>query len=1259
MTQPPCPITTPPSQRIRRVFGAGSLLALLLSPAPALAQADITPPPPNVLLLVDTSGSMDYKTGSDSFPTCHYAGTSVTAQTSERSRWIDLVEVLSGSISGYDCQKLDRNSTTFKNEYLLGAASPYDALYPNPYHRPMSGTCLPGPGTLDPSNKALFPAGAIKYHAYNNVATTCAFGQASDGILDAFESDVRFALMTFDTDPGPAKDVDGLWSYYLTSPKQGEPAGCLVPQDQEVGVRNAEAPPWEGRAVGFGDPALGSVDYKSRNAMIQQVLLATRPYGATPIAGMLDDARTFMLSDNTADPLNSSVKFGPMSDPAKDCRHKSIVLLSDGQPNMDLRPFCEPAGCPYDKAEDIAQDLKSKGVDIYVIGFALSKVTVNGNEVACKDFAASDFDATNNAGICKMNPNSGPIQACCALNRIAAAGGHASVGPDDPDWRRARFADNRDELRAALSQAIGGNFKSTTRTPFVNAAGGGFVQAGADLTFARAFRFAASFKPGKLDKPWVGELNRSRYVCKDVSGVIKPVLEPVDATKGDKFVDNVNNTTPSAAAGVATNGRTLFSVVGDAPIVQEASMRPNLPTGVTDGVGTYKGTQNLYSSTLFATTIPATALKVTDTTCDSTGVDLDANQCRDRYLKWLVGLPNNTPYSRCASGVCNLVAEIYHSVPRAVAGKPSQFLVDSSYQAFTKQQVDAKRPAVLYASSNDGFLHAFKIAAVTSDNAESMKVKTLENNELWAFVPPGVLPRVPSLYPGTHQLLLDGTPAIREVVATRDEALIGYKYRLERNVGDARLGQGAWRNILVQSYGAKHPGYFAIDVTDPVVSATGGPKFLWQLNTDSAGNPLFGNGGGTPLITTVFIGGKEVAVAILPGGYTSAPVSPTDECTRKTTDFSNFETDYLPRTKVRCYTGEAVRARSLTVVRLDDGQILRTFRQAAAEMPTLNAAGKVTVAPLDSPMTGTPVAFPADVGSVADRVFIGDQDGALWRLNFASTANSGGNPADWALELFFDGFPKANLFSHTAQQGQPITSVPIISVDNSGNLTVAFSTGDQEAIGAAAGLANYVWSLTEKPTADRLKLQPRVNWHLALKNALSGDRVIGEMALFSGDLYFTTVGPDSAGDACSSGSGKVWGMHYIDSKGAKSSGNGGKPAASLGTLIGSNGYVDATTLLGSDAHAYLSGVSVGQQPTCDSPSAGNDDDFFSYGAVTQSHGAITPGRYQLIIPTGDRTSNSGDSRVTPITQGGVNAVAIDLASPPVMNYVDSWAAIVE
>lgn len=1255
MKQRKVPASTPPSQRVRRLFGAGSLLALLCAPASALAQADIAPPPPNVLLLVDTSGSMDYLTGANAFPTCRYSGTNVTAQPSQRSRWIDLVEVLTGSIPSYDCQRLDRNSTDFKNEYALGAANPHDFLYPNPFHRPVSNQCVSGPGTLD-ANKALFPATAIKNHLFNNTASSCTFDQATDGVLDAFEGDVRFGLMTFDTEPSADKGVAGLWSYYLGGGgAKGRPIGCTTDQDQEVGVRNAEAPPWEGRAVGFGDPALGSTDFKTRNSMIQQVLLATRPYGATPIAGMLADARTYFTLDTDDDPLNSSIKFGPLNEPAKACRHKSIVLLSDGQPNLDLRPFCEPAGCPYDKAEDIAQDLKAKGIDIFVIGFALSKVVVGGVEKACKDFAVSDFNETDPNGACKQNPGDTAIQACCALNRIAAAGGRAPTTADDPDWRYAHFADNRDELRHELSQAIGGNFGSTTRTPFVNAQGGGFIAGGADnLAFARAFRFAASFKPGKLDKPWVGELNRGRYVCKDVSGVIKPVLETIDASKGDKFVDNVNASGP--------NARKLFSVIGDAPAQSDASMRPTT-VAVDDGIGNYKGTQNAYNTPESFAAIPAEALKVTDTSCDSSTVNLDANQCRTRYLQWLVGLDNGTPFKRCPGGSggdkCNLVAEFYHSVPRAVAGRPSQFLVDSSYQSFVKAQLDAKRPSVLYASSNDGFLHAFKIAPASSDVGEAMKVKTKETNELWAFVPPGVLTGIPSFYPGTHQLLLDGTPAIRDVVATKDDSLTGYKYRLQRNLDDARVGQGDWRTILVQSYGAKRSGYFALDVTEPVVGATsGGPTFLWQLNTDSAGNPLFGAGGGTPLIATVFLEGVETAVAILPGGY-GPPGNDGGGagCPRKTLTFPNFEDAYKPRTEVPCYSGRSIQARSLTVVRLDNGQILRTFRQEETEVPGLVGKNVWTQALLDSPMTGQPVAFPADVGSVADRVFIGDQDGGLWRLNFTGTGGDKTKASEWTLELFFDTFPKP--LGGLPMKGQPIVNSPILSVDDKGDLTIAVSTGDQEAIGALGGLVNYVWSLTERAFDNKKALKPIVNWYLPLKDSLSGDRVVGDMALFAGELYFTTVGPDTAGDACSSGSGKVWGMHYLNPKNKLDLAAGGVPAASLAALLGTGGYIDATKLLGSDAHAYLSGVSVGQQPTCDNPNAtDDDDDFFSYGA-SQSHGAITPGRYQLIIPTGDKASSSTTAGITPITQGGVNAVAVDLGTPLVMNYVDSWAAIVE
>src|SRR6187402_2631939 len=107
--RPPFFDPNPSRKLISRLLGAGAVTAALLSAAGAQgqAQADVAPPPANVLLLVDTSGSMDYKSASGSFPACKYNGTTTTAAVSERSRWIDLVEVLTGSIENYECQKLD------------------------------------------------------------------------------------------------------------------------------------------------------------------------------------------------------------------------------------------------------------------------------------------------------------------------------------------------------------------------------------------------------------------------------------------------------------------------------------------------------------------------------------------------------------------------------------------------------------------------------------------------------------------------------------------------------------------------------------------------------------------------------------------------------------------------------------------------------------------------------------------------------------------------------------------------------------------------------------------------------------------------------------------------------------------------------------------------------------------------------------------------------------------------------------------------
>ncbi len=68
-------------------------------------------------------------------------------------------------------------------------------------------------------------------------------------------------------------------------------------------------------------------------------------------------------------------------------------------------------------------------------------------------------------------------------------------------------------------------------------------------------------------------------------------------------------------------------------------------------------------------------------------------------------------------------------------------------------------------------------------------------------------------------------------------------------------------------------------------------------------------------------------------------------------------------------------------------------------MPT-SIQSRVIEAPLDSPVTGEPVAFPSDVGSVADRIFVGDQDGTLWKVDVSNKS-----PDQWTMSLFWGRVP--------------------------------------------------------------------------------------------------------------------------------------------------------------------------------------------------------------------------------------------------------------
>jgi len=1208
------------SRVLSPALAASTLLSLALVEREARAQIDINPPLPNVLLLIDNSGSMENMSSGER---PENAGAScIPGTATPMNRWATLVTVLTGTIQNFSCFAQDRSSTSFLNEFTLpNGPDPYDYKYYLPFHRILSNGCAYGPGSLGAAYWD-WPSDALKTHDWSNTSLACAapgFQQANDGLLDTYRDRVRFGLMTFDTLPHPGTGASGstptphdgtlgMWSYYLDwnsggSPADGNPPNCAN-HPFEVGARNPAAPPWEGRMAGFGPYDAPIATVQQGNDRIQAALLALRPYGATPIAGIMSDARDFLLNDSSIDPATTK-PFGPKDDPyyAGKCRDQFIILLSDGEPNLDLRDACATGNgkCPYPQPYEIAHELATlpNPIKTFAIGFGLSQA---GN-VACSTLTQSDL--VSPGGLCSNA--TGALKACCTLSRIAYEGGS----------QQAYFADDLPTLKNALDQVLSVvSAGSTSRTiPVFSTAGATNSQGNAS---AAGYQFVSSFD-APVASLWTGNLERKRYVCEDQNGILKPVLAPIEAGKGDDFEANLNSNTPA---------RKFFTILGETTngqVYSRRSIRPNLSAD--DGLGLYTGDDTgLLEGSQFASNVATRplALEITTTpvpdSCKAiAGQNASAGACADTVIRWEVGMPG-VPSTRSGSAF----GSIYHATPITV-GTPNDFLRDESYAAFSAAK--AKRPLMLYAATTDGQLHAFKVSA--NDPADTQRVDTLANNELWSFLPPHVLPGILPTY-GRQAFLLDGSPVVKDVIFQRTRA--------QAQAG--ALGGAEWKTVLLAGGGLGGSFYYALDVTNPAT-----PKFLWQLSTTADGVPLFGSATVKPAIATIAIDDgnsdvKEVAVAILPGGTTTLT---TGSCSRlKTTSTVNSSDPYQPKLgggSVRCWhdaNGKVGAARSLSIVRLDTGELLMNFRGALDDGPAL-ATNKVKENSFDSPITGIPVPYPSQAGQVSDRIYVGDADGTLWRINLASP-----KPSDWTVDLAWDAY---SFGTDTASTRQPIETPPIVTVDPLGSPVVLLSTGDQETFTSSQGVQTRVWSIGEETSGTTYSTKS--NWVIPFEN---GVRVTGPISLFNGIAYFSTFTPTGyQGNACADGYGSVWGVDYYRKDNC--SPNGPTPPSDWPCPRYVQDPVNAPATLSfvedQPPGTVVFGVAVTQTPSCYTVDTFNDPAFGAISYVNNS----TAGEFQLVFQTGQGGTSSEGSKTNTVTKR--------LPPPRTSVRIDSWGLVLE
>lgn len=225
------------------------------------------------------------------------------------------------------------------------------------------------------------------------------------------------------------------------------------------------------------------------------------------------------------------------------------------------------------------------------------------------------------------------------------------------------------------------------------------------------------------------------------------------------------------------------------------------------------------------------------------------NTTRRNIINWVRG-DNITGYRsrEMKDGRTNLLGDIVNSTPvfAGAAGEGHDKLTDEvfggkDYNKYLKD-VKAKRTNILYASSNDGMLHAINANCTPTNVGDCGK-------EVFAYVPSMIYDKLP-------------------LVAAVDYAKTGHQYLVDGpiTIGDAYVklpgrSEREWRNILVGTLGGGGRGIFVLDVTDP--GSFGAGNVLFEITASDMSQ--IGNVFGKPYIAP--IDGKWKVV--LGNGYNS------------------------------------------------------------------------------------------------------------------------------------------------------------------------------------------------------------------------------------------------------------------------------------------------------------------------------------------------------------------------------------------------------
>jgi len=727
--------------------------------------------------------------------------------------------------------------------------------------------------------------------------------------------------------------------------------------------------------------------------------------GATPIGQALFQGMRYFQGGAPAFGSTVGSTSGYYTSPIKaSCQKNYLILITDGMANSDysslLGSICTNGDCDGDGNEPSGGAYNHSADDVakYMYDTDLSSAYDGKQNVTT--FTIGFGDVGSNA------------TAVDLLNRAADSNhGHG----------KAYLASDQAGLSASLTQIMASVLE--INSSFVAPV----VPVSPDNKTASASRmYLGLFKP-ITGTCWTGNLKKyglnSKGYLVDMSGAYATYLDQKNNLTNALTPDGRDDRTNASLDSDATDGSfvggttSYWSTMPDAGQVEEGGAGQQLLIrSSARNIYTYMGTNTdlTDSSNLFAssnTSITASTLAATDSTT------------RDNLINYVHGLDaycqNTNPSSPCSNSKRDwILADILHSKP--VVLNYSKYSFNSANEANC-----SINKSVIFVGANDGMLHAFK---------------DCDGSELWAFIPPEILPNLQYINSSNHTTFVDSTVSMylydkpdsthkvgngNMVAAEGDKAIILFGQR-----------RGGGSNTSPSS-GA----YYFLDVTDPSA-----PQYIKKISSATSGFSELAETWSEPRIAKVKVATGYKIAAFFGAGY----------------DNLNEDSRY-GATQTFVGTG------SVTTSDIGAGTVTSTGASAPlnprgrgiyiAEIASLDSAGAPSFTNLGNLIWGYTFAknatmtssFPAqlalldtEAAGYINRIYAVDTAANLWRFDIGarkagdSTVNT--DTGSWTGKKIFASNPGSG---GTSDVGRKVFYKPDVTLELGYDM-VFFGTGDRE-----------------------------------------------------------------------------------------------------------------------------------------------------------------------------------------------------------------------